>query len=66
MAIMEDVENGMHNTRESEVRESLIKQELSCCKETSTNGSESIWMVLLCTGVAICGSFEFGTCVSLS
>lgn len=66
MAIMEDVENGMHNTRESEVRESLIKQELSCCKETSTNGSESIWMVLLCTGVAICGSFEFGTCVAYS
>ncbi|XP_042374605.1 sugar transporter ERD6-like 16 [Zingiber officinale] len=61
MAKMEDVENGVR-----EVRKSLIKQELSCCKETSTNESESICMVLLCTAVAVCGSFEFGTCVGYS
>lgn len=27
--------------------------------------SGSIWMVLLSTFVAVCGSFEFGSCVSI-
>ncbi|GMJ02025.1 hypothetical protein like AT5G18840 [Hibiscus trionum] len=34
------------------------------------NGDEningSVWMVLLCTFVAVCGSFEFGSCVGYS
>lgn len=30
------------------------------------NEDGSIWMVLLSTCVAVCGSFEFGSCVSIS
>lgn len=29
------------------------------------NTGGSIWMVLLSTFVAVCGSFEFGSCVSI-
>lgn len=29
----------------------------------SSDKDESIWVVLLSTFVAVCGSFEFGTCV---
>ncbi|KAK2995548.1 hypothetical protein RJ640_014945, partial [Escallonia rubra] len=32
----------------------------------ASKGSESIGMVLLCTFVAVCGSFEFGSCVGYS
>ncbi|RRT76786.1 hypothetical protein BHE74_00036046, partial [Ensete ventricosum] len=64
VAIMEDVENGIHGTHE---RKPLIQQrELAKVEESSSDGQGSLWMVLLSTGVAICGSFEFGSCVSFS
>lgn len=33
-------------------------------KQTDQNAAGSIAMVLLSTAVAVCGSLEFGTCVS--
>lgn len=67
MAIMEDVENGIHGTHEGEVRKPLIQQrELAKAEESSSDGQGSLWMVLLSTGVAVSGSFEFGSCVSFS
>ncbi|KAJ6808871.1 sugar transporter ERD6-like 16 [Iris pallida] len=59
MAIGEDVdvENGMS--------EPLIKEKDAAI--TSGGGSlESVRMVLLSTAVAVCGSFEFGSCVGYS
>ncbi|CAL9777354.1 unnamed protein product, partial [Musa acuminata subsp. burmannicoides] len=67
VAIMEDVENGIHVTHESEVRKPLIQQrELAKAEESSSDGQGSLWMVLLSTGVAVCGSFEFGSCIGYS
>nr|XP_018686370.1 PREDICTED: sugar transporter ERD6-like 16 isoform X1 [Musa acuminata subsp. malaccensis] len=64
---MEDVENGIHVTHESEVRKPLIQQrELAKAEESSSDGQGSLWMVLLSTGVAVCGSFEFGSCIGYS
>lgn len=31
----------------------------------ATSNKESLWMVYLSTFVSVCGSFEFGSCVSL-
>ncbi|THU70165.1 hypothetical protein C4D60_Mb08t22150 [Musa balbisiana] len=67
VAIMEDVENGIHGTHESEVRKPLIQQrELAKAEESSSDGQGSLWMVLLSTGVAVSGSFEFGSCIGYS
>ncbi|KAI9194399.1 hypothetical protein LWI28_005603 [Acer negundo] len=35
-------------------------------EDDNDNENGSIWMVLLCTFVAVCGSFEFGSCVGYS
>ncbi|WOL06761.1 sugar transporter ERD6-like 16 [Canna indica] len=67
MAIVEDVENAVHDTQESKVREPLIQQKNPGNSEEACAGKrESVWMVLLCTVVAVCGSFEFGSCVGYS
>ncbi|URE24474.1 Sugar transporter [Musa troglodytarum] len=64
---MEDVENGIHGTHESEVTKPLIQQrELAKVEESSSDGQGFLWMVLLSTGVAVCGSFEFGSCIGYS
>lgn len=55
MATLLDVEKGDHDGKE-EVKVPLLEQ---------NDGSDELFMVLLCTVVAICGSFAFGTCVSL-
>lgn len=34
-------------------------------EDVDENENGSLWMVMLCTFVAVCGSFAFGTCVSL-
>ncbi|XP_034221648.1 sugar transporter ERD6-like 16 isoform X2 [Prunus dulcis] len=68
-----DVENGENNTLEDLEQPLFIKQEKIVSyedeygsDEKSTEKSGSIWMVLLSTCVAVCGSFEFGSCVGYS
>lgn len=69
----EDVEkggkNGLEDLKKPLVQgEKIIVSNESGCEtdgSSSQNGSDgSIWMVLLSTFVAVCGSFEFGSCVS--
>ena len=62
MRMKEDLER-------EEVREPLMdKKNLSDEQDGSfvqSIGKESAWMVYLSTFVAVCGSFAFGSCVSL-
>ena len=64
-----DVEAGEINGLE-DLKKPLIAEEQNVVHEndheTAKSNDESgpIWMVLLCTFVAVCGSFEFGSCVS--
>ncbi|XVE65697.1 hypothetical protein DITRI_Ditri08aG0020400 [Diplodiscus trichospermus] len=64
-----DVETGEINGLE-ELQKQLIAEEQNVVHEKdhdrSSDESGSIWMVLLCTFVAVCGSFEFGSCVGYS
>lgn len=71
----EDVEkggkNGLEDLKKPLVQgEKIIVSNESGCEtdgSSSQNGSDgSIWMVLLSTFVAVCGSFEFGSCVGYS
>lgn len=63
MAITQDVENGEKMRRGDElITQSLIRREDEA--EESSNIGGSLWVVLLSTLVAVCGSFEFGICVS--
>lgn len=63
MAITQDVENGEKTRRGDElITQSLIRREDEA--EESSNIGGSLWVVLLSTFVAVCGSFEFGICVS--
>ncbi|OAY73177.1 Sugar transporter ERD6-like 7 [Ananas comosus] len=79
MGSMGDVERGIKVEARKErevIREPLIQQNSkevgSSNGETNSNSScqsthqDSIWMVLLSTAVAVCGSFEFGSCVGYS
>ncbi|OMO53754.1 hypothetical protein CCACVL1_28373 [Corchorus capsularis] len=73
MAIGEfkDVENGEINGLEELEKPLIAEQEQSrVVYEADKNGGgengSSNWMVLLCTFVAVCGSFEFGSCVGYS
>lgn len=75
MAIGEfkDVESGEINNLEVLEQPLIISQESKLVdydddgSETSgvDNQNGSTWMVFLCTFVAVCGSFEFGSCVSI-
>ncbi|RWR93661.1 Sugar/inositol transporter [Cinnamomum micranthum f. kanehirae] len=72
MAIDQDIENG-ETIRQSEITEPLIQHEKISTHDDEENheakGSSnkgSISMVLISTAVAVCGSFEFGTCVGYS
>ncbi|KAG8370099.1 hypothetical protein BUALT_Bualt14G0082300 [Buddleja alternifolia] len=68
MAIDEykDVENGLGD----ELKKPFIQQTKYVDSEEDdadkTNKNGSIWMVLFSTFVAVCGSFEFGSCVGYS
>ncbi|RVX22148.1 Sugar transporter ERD6-like 16 [Vitis vinifera] len=71
----EDVEKGGKNGLEDlkkplvQGEKIIVSNELGCETDgsSSQNGSDgSIWMVLLSTFVAVCGSFEFGSCVGYS
>ncbi|KAK9933627.1 hypothetical protein M0R45_020815 [Rubus argutus] len=59
-----DVENGGTNSLE-DLELPFIKQEKSFVADYE-GGTGSIGMVLLSTCVAVCGSFEFGSCVGYS
>ncbi|GLT99231.1 hypothetical protein SLE2022_166830 [Rubroshorea leprosula] len=71
MAIGEvkDVERGEINDL-GDLERPLIEEENVVGYEKNDEGAAadtgSIWMVLLCTFVAVCGSFEFGSCVGYS
>lgn len=67
MASNKDVENG-DIIEHHQLTQSLIKKEkISAADESSNNGNQgSLWVVFLSTFVAVCGSFEFGTCVGYS
>lgn len=69
-----DIENGERKTGIEDLEEPFIDQHKKVeesdeedheyCSETSGEKG-SIAMVLLSTAVAVCGSFEFGSCVSI-
>lgn len=67
MAIKEDIEKGNNGVHE-EVREPLMASNLADgndgCGSAQNSSKGSAWMVYLSTFVAVCGSFEFGSCVS--
>ncbi|KAF8401593.1 hypothetical protein HHK36_012538 [Tetracentron sinense] len=75
MAINQDEEKG-ENSGQEEIREPLIQREKvlvdgiarSAGEEDGTHerSKESVWMVYLSTFVAVCGSFEFGSCAGYS
>lgn len=68
MSIKEDVEHGV---QEEQIREPLMLAEdktMAVTDEEDGSANESSkghpWMVYLSTFVAVCGSYEFGCCVS--
>lgn len=64
---LKDIENGDINKTE-ELEQPFIGRKRVVAHEDSDSGNNikngSIGMVLLSTGVAVCGSFQFGICVS--
>ncbi|KAK6130381.1 hypothetical protein DH2020_035886 [Rehmannia glutinosa] len=56
-----DIENG-----HSELEKPFIQQAKRVDSDEEIDGNGSILMVLLSTCVAVCGSFEFGSCVGYS
>ncbi|KAM5569131.1 sugar transporter ERD6-like 16 [Rosa sericea] len=60
-----DVENGGTNSLE-DLEQPFIKQEKKIDADYEDGSTGSIGMVLLSTFVAVCGSFEFGSCVGYS
>lgn len=54
-----DVENGVN-----ELEEPFIPKAKRVDSDEENDEDGPIWMVLLSTCVAVCGSFEFGSCVS--
>lgn len=61
MAVGGDLERGINGEG---IEEALVKKEVGFCEENDGKSCGSIGMVLLSTAVSVCGSFEFGTCVS--
>lgn len=59
MKMRKDVEDDGDNVEE-EMREALMRNAESGSKK------QQPWMVYLSTIVAVCGSYEFGSCVSAS
>ena len=56
MATRQDVEKGNDTTTKPLIGQKKVQIQ-------SNNGG--LWVVLLSTLVAVCGSFEFGSCVSI-
>jgi SP family sugar porter-like MFS transporter len=59
MATSKDFENG----KGTDVLEPLVKK--NELEEQLESNDDELWMVLFSTLVAVCGSFEFGSCVSI-
>ncbi|KAF5201338.1 Sugar/inositol transporter [Thalictrum thalictroides] len=66
MADNEDIENGRSTGLEAVTEPLVSKQDIAAndCNRSSNEGS--LRMVLPSTFVAVCGSFEFGSCVGYS
>ncbi|EOX94872.1 Major facilitator superfamily protein isoform 1 [Theobroma cacao] len=70
MAIREDIEKGNDSVHE-EARVPLLQEQKTMADEEDghtdqTSSKASLWMVYLSTFVAVCGSFEFGSCAGYS
>uniref|UniRef100_A0A7N1A2V2 Major facilitator superfamily (MFS) profile domain-containing protein n=1 Tax=Kalanchoe fedtschenkoi TaxID=63787 RepID=A0A7N1A2V2_KALFE len=72
MAIKDDIQSA-ENSNQEDIQEPLILQHQKSLKhggrtadEAQTSRKENLWMVYLSTFVAVCGSYEFGTCVGYS
>ncbi|BFG15219.1 hypothetical protein CerSpe_014930 [Prunus speciosa] len=65
-----DVERGETSSNQEELEQPFIRRRKVVAHEDDGSGkefqNESIGMVLLSTGVAVCGSFQFGICVGYS
>ncbi|PKA62277.1 Sugar transporter ERD6-like 16 [Apostasia shenzhenica] len=69
MAIKMDVEIGAkaeENDHQTEAAEPLLRRRKDGIEAPLAAASESLWVVLLSTAVAVSGSFEFGSCVGFS
>ncbi|XVF66317.1 hypothetical protein PTKIN_Ptkin10aG0025700 [Pterospermum kingtungense] len=70
MGHFKDVEageiNGFEDLEKPLIAEDHQQNVVHKTDKSSTDESGSIWMVLLCTFVAVCGSFEFESCVGRS
>lgn len=69
MGIQEDLEQCKNRAEHEEVREPLMDKKNQSGDQdgffAQSSSKESAWMVYLSTFVAVCGSFAFGSCVSL-
>lgn len=67
MAINQDIENSCNDPINEISRPLIGEPKISNEEEAELENSNggSIWMVLLSTLVAVCGSYEFGTCVRI-
>lgn len=62
MEIKEDVEGGKHKV----ITEPLLGENKNqLLHETKDHHHNHPWMVYFTTFIAVCGSYEFGACVSL-
>lgn len=64
MAINEDIENQETGDREGVRERLLVPQEKDRAGKDEGTDKGRPWMVYFTTFVAVCGSYEFGTCVS--
>ncbi|CAM9000371.1 hypothetical protein QQ045_001555 [Rhodiola kirilowii] len=67
MDVKEDIQSA-ENSNQEEIREPLMQQRKVAegADEAQTGPKDQLWMVYLSTFVAVCGSYEFGTCVGYS
>lgn len=63
MAINEDIENQETGGRGVRERLLVLQEQDQAGKDEGTDKGRP-WMVYFSTFVAVCGSYEFGTCVS--
>lgn len=62
----EDVETAVHGKlTEPLIREKEKEKKSRTEEEEGSSKEGNPWMIYLSTFVAVCGSFEFGTCVSV-
>lgn len=64
MATIQDLETGDGSLSEPLIKHKEEAEEEMLLQKTSNSGG--LWMVFFCTFIAVCGSFEFGSCVGYS